>query len=251
MSGSTASRIGWMAASVAGVVMIVAWGGLAIADEVKGDAYTLGVCAGCGGRLGSSMEPVSHSHEGRDLKFCCSECIRMFEKDPGKKTAKLDEAIVKQQLPYYPLDTCIVSGEKLGSMGDPVDYVYNNRLVRFCCAGCMSSFNKEPEKYLAELDKAAIGKQKAAYPLDTCVVSGEKLGTMGEPVDLVAGNRLVRLCCEGCVSTFQKNPTKYMKMIDEAAAGAAPGSSSPSSSGGGSGHKMSHDQHGGHSHSSQ
>ena len=52
----------------------------------------------------------------------------------------------------YPLDTCIVSGGKLGSMGDPVSYVYNGQELQFCCSGCISRFEKNPEKYMEKLD---------------------------------------------------------------------------------------------------
>jgi hypothetical protein len=33
----------------------------------------------------------------------------------------------------------------------------------------------------------------------------------------------VRLCCKGCVKDFNKNPEKFLKMIDEAAAAKAKG----------------------------
>ena len=58
----------------------------------------------------------------------------------------------------------------------------------------------------------------ASYPLDTCVVSGEKLDSMGKPTDLLYQHRLVRLCCTSCTKTFNANPDKYLKLIDEAAA---------------------------------
>ncbi len=35
----------------------------------------------------------------------------------------------------YTLDTCPVSGEKLGSMGDPSVKMYDGREVRFCGGG--------------------------------------------------------------------------------------------------------------------
>jgi len=70
---------------------------------------------------------------------------------------------------------------------------------------------------------AANTDSVAAYPLDTCVVSDEKLGEMGAPIDYIhkeAGkpDRLVRFCCKMCVSKFKKDPAKYLKKIDEAAA---------------------------------
>ena len=78
----------------------------------------------------------------------------------------------------------------------------------------------------AENDQAAwLAKAKAAYPLETCVVSGDKLEvtSMGAPVDYIhkeAGkaDRLVRFCCKDCVKDFKKDPAKYLKKIDDAAA---------------------------------
>jgi hypothetical protein len=57
---------------------------------------------------------------------------------------------------------------------------------------------------------------KKPYPLDTCPVSGEKLGTMGKPVVLQHEGREVRLCCPGCLDKFKKDPAPYMKKLDEA-----------------------------------
>ena len=50
----------------------------------------------------------------------------------------------------YPLTTCLVSGEKLGSMGKPVELNYQGTEVRFCCAMCVDQFKKDPAKYLAK-----------------------------------------------------------------------------------------------------
>ncbi len=55
----------------------------------------------------------------------------------------------------YPLTTCVVSHDKVGGSNDTVDALYDGRLIRFCCKGCVKSFNKKPEKYLKELDAAA------------------------------------------------------------------------------------------------
>ena len=57
------------------------------------------------------------------------------------------------EIEAYPIDFCVVSGQKLGSMGTPVDYMHEGRLVRFCCAGCIPAFQADPEKYLAVLDE--------------------------------------------------------------------------------------------------
>lgn len=49
----------------------------------------------------------------------------------------------------YPLKVCFVSDDKLD---DPVDALYGDRLLRFCCKGCLRSFNKNPSKFLPKLD---------------------------------------------------------------------------------------------------
>lgn len=117
----------------------------------------------------------------------------------------------------YPLKTCVVSGEKLGSMGDPYVHQYKGQEVQFCCKGCLTDFNKEPAKYIKKLDEAK-SKQTGLkpYPLATCVVSDEKLGEMGEPYVHAYKDREVKLCCEGCVKDFNKEPAKYLKKLEAA-----------------------------------
>ncbi|MCK6479187.1 MAG: hypothetical protein L6R43_03260 [Planctomycetes bacterium] len=56
----------------------------------------------------------------------------------------------------------------------------------------------------------------AAYPLDTCPVSGEKLGSMGDPVVVKHGDVEVRLCCRGCLKAFDADPAKYAAMVTAA-----------------------------------
>jgi len=53
----------------------------------------------------------------------------------------------------YPLDTCIVSGEELGSMGDAYIFVHQGQEVKMCCKKCLKKFNANPEKYLALIQK--------------------------------------------------------------------------------------------------
>lgn len=66
--------------------------------------------------------------------------------------------------------------------------------------------------------RAAEEPAKDTYPLTTCVVSGEKLGEMGEPYILQHEGREVRFCCKKCRKDFLKDPAKYLKIIDDAAA---------------------------------
>ena len=60
-------------------------------------------------------------------------------------------------------------------------------------------------------------EEKKEYPLKTCVVSDEKLGSMGKPYVIKHEGREVQFCCKSCEKDFKKEPAKYLKKIDEAA----------------------------------
>jgi len=53
----------------------------------------------------------------------------------------------------YPLSTCIVSDNDLGSMGPVITKVYNGQEVKFCCKPCVKEFEAEPAKFLARLPR--------------------------------------------------------------------------------------------------
>jgi hypothetical protein len=63
-----------------------------------------------------------------------------------------------------------------------------------------------------------------AYPLTTCVVSGESLDddSMGGPIKYIhkeegKPDREIQLCCKMCVGKFKKDPAKYLAKLDAAA----------------------------------
>ena len=65
------------------------------------------------------------------------------------------------KLKPYTLKTCVVSGDKLGEMGDPFVYAYKGREIKFCCKGCLKDFNKEPAKYIKKIEEAEAKAKKA------------------------------------------------------------------------------------------
>lgn len=67
-----------------------------------------------------------------------------------------------QKLKPYPLKTCLVTGEKLGEMGDPYVHKYQDREIKFCCKSCLKDFNKEPAKYIKKLEQEEKKLQQGA-----------------------------------------------------------------------------------------
>jgi len=64
------------------------------------------------------------------------------------------EAVETVPVAEYPLEVCIVSGEELGSMGEPTALVHEGQEVKFCCDSCEPKFKGDPQKYLSKLKAA-------------------------------------------------------------------------------------------------
>ena len=54
----------------------------------------------------------------------------------------------------YPLKTCIVSDEKLDSMGEPYVFTHEGQEIKLCCKSCQKDFKKDPAKYLKKIEKS-------------------------------------------------------------------------------------------------
>lgn len=188
------------------------------ADQRVGDPYALDTCPITGKKLGSMGDPVVKLYDSREVRFCCSGCPDKFEKDKVANFTKIDEKIIKDQAPLYPLKTSVVTGKDLPAKS--FEFVYGNRLIRLGAEGEKADFLKDPKKYLGTLDKAVVEQQGKDYALKTCPVSKEEFGgDMGEPVDLVIAGRLVRLCCKACKKDVEKDPAKFVAIVDAAQRG--------------------------------
>lgn len=59
----------------------------------------------------------------------------------------------------YPLKVCVVSGEKLGSMGNPHVIKHEGTEVQFCCKSCVKDFNADPKKFITKIEAARVEKK--------------------------------------------------------------------------------------------
>lgn len=114
--------------------------------------YPIASCLTCGDMLGENTVTLFHS--SRELKFCCIECVGSYTKSPETYISGLEEQIRVTQRDNYPLKACVVSGHELGSMGDPVEYVSGNTLVKFCCGACIGSFERDRVQMINKIESA-------------------------------------------------------------------------------------------------
>lgn len=122
--------------------------------EKAAKPYPLNTCIVSGEKLGGDMgDPVVFVYDGREVKLCCKDCRKDFDKETAKFISKIDAAAKKVK--PYPLQTCIVSDEKLGGdMGEPVAFIHDGQEFKLCCKDCRKDFDKSPAKFIAKLSKA-------------------------------------------------------------------------------------------------
>jgi membrane fusion protein, copper/silver efflux system len=60
---------------------------------------------------------------------------------------------------------------------------------------------------LSSLDRDLASSQS------TCPVTGKRLGSMGTPIRVVARNRTVFLCCDGCEGALKESPDRYLAKL--------------------------------------
>ena len=86
--------------------------------------------------------------QGQRVYHCCPGCIKPLQKDPDKFFKKAAaEGVLFENIQTI----CPVSGEELGKGKVFIDH--EGRRVYFCCEGCISKFEKEPQKFLTALDE--------------------------------------------------------------------------------------------------
>lgn len=70
---------------------------------------------------------------------------------------------------------------------------------------------------------AAVARQT------TCPVTGEKLGSMGQPVPVSVKGETIYVCCQSCVDAVRAEPDKYLTIVRSQRAGPGAATSAPTS----------------------
>ncbi|MBI3820930.1 MAG: hypothetical protein HY286_19755 [Planctomycetes bacterium] len=114
------------------------------------------VCPWMGEEIEKSKEKVTVM--GRTIHLCCDDCAKAAPKYPAAFIALAMNP--KLKIVNDDVDATV----KCPISGDPVSgkdiAVYNGKVVQFCCAKCIDTFNKDPEKGLAAAEKLVPKRTK-------------------------------------------------------------------------------------------
>jgi YHS domain-containing protein len=232
---------------------------------------------------GPINKEIFADYDGKRVYFCCAACLETFNKDPEKYIKKLeDQGVVLDKAPgevwtcsMHPQirqsgpGKCPVCGMDLVRVeneaaavkaqttcpvtGNPIDKKYyadhSGKRVYFCSAACLETFSKDPEKYIKQLEDQGVVPDKAPGEVWTCSmhpqvrlsgpgkcpvcgmnlvrVENEAAAVKAQTTCPVTGNPIdkkyyadhngkrVYFCCPACIATFNKDPDKYIKQLED------------------------------------
>lgn len=81
--------------------------------------------------------------------------------------------------------------------------------VYFCCPGCSAKLTENPDKYFEEAAAQGVLFENIQT---TCPVTGNELKSKDVFTDYKG--RRVYFCCAGCIPQFEKDPQKYLGILD-------------------------------------
>lgn len=122
--------------------------------------------------------------------------------EPGDEKAKQPTS---QEIRMAVQEICPVSGEKLGSHGDPIEVKIGKEQVFLCCKGCTSG--KVKPEHWAKIH-ANFAKAQGICPVMKNELPKNAKWTIVE-------GRIVYVCCPPCIKKIEADPKTYLKKVDE------------------------------------
>jgi Cu+-exporting ATPase len=112
----------------------------------------------CGMKVRPEKAAASYEYKGKSYFFCCPGCRTKFEADPEKYLAKQAAAAQASET----IDP--VCGMKVKPEKAAASYEYKGKSYFFCCPGCRTKFEADPEKFLNNRAAAPVAIAAPAMP---------------------------------------------------------------------------------------
>jgi Cu+-exporting ATPase len=106
----------------------------------------------CGMKVRPDKAAGSYEHKGKTYYFCCNGCRTKFAAEPEKFLAKQAAPAAQQTEAIDPVCGMKVKPEKAAASCE-----YKGKAYYFCCPGCRTKFEADPEKFLNKSAGALVG----------------------------------------------------------------------------------------------
>jgi len=110
------------------------------------EANDMAVDPVCGMKIKKDEAKATYEYKGKTYYFCMEGCKEKFAKNPEKFIENCGETL-----------TCPVSGKEFTKTENSPSSTYKEKTYYFCCPGCKTKFDENPEKYTQKKDKPTNG----------------------------------------------------------------------------------------------
>jgi hypothetical protein len=124
---------------------------------------------------------------------------------PAERADRVEELRRRDALRIAVQEICPVSGQKLGSMGDPVKVQVGEEIVFLCCQGCVKQ-KIRPEHWATI--HANFAKAQRICPV-------MKHDLPKKPKWTIVDGEIIYVCCPPCTEKIAAEPQKYLRAVDE------------------------------------
>ena len=153
---------------------------------------------------------------GQQVFVCCPPCIPKIQADVvgalKKVNAKYTSFVAAErqvdsdQIHARAQGICPVSGQKLGSMGEPIKVKVGKEEVAFlCCKGCVG---KKIDAEHWKTVQTNLAKAQGICPVMELPVDASMKFT-------VVNGRKIFVCCPPCIAKIEADPTTYVVKLNE------------------------------------
>ena len=158
------------------------------------------ICPVTGAELGSMGEPVKVQIGDQNAYLCCKGCVD--KQVQAEHWATIQANFAKAQ------GTCPIMGKPITAESEFT--VVKGQKIFICCPPCTDKIKANVEDSLKKVnasyvsfvnaEKSAESDRLHAAAQAICPVSGQKLGSMGDPIKVKVGDdEHAFLCCKGCI----------------------------------------------------
>lgn len=117
---------------------------------------------------------------------------------------------------FYPILRGLQQGQRVAASGAfllDAEMCLNHDLSAAWFGATRSANNSSHHETPASSSSTQNDERQLIAKQKTCPVTGKPLGSMGGPVRVEVGGRIVYVCCEGCSEPLRESPAKFFEKL--------------------------------------
>ncbi len=184
----------------------------------------------CGMSVDTATAKHKAAHGGKSYYFCCGACATKFQASPeryltGAPASGHSGSVSLGIMGAKSGPSVKVKDPVCGMDVDPANAKakanYQGKTFHFCCSGCATKFQTNPEKYLSSPTTEKTGLLTlGSKPPDSSttkvkdLVCGMDVDPAGAKYKLEHLGKTYYFCSPSCRERFRSNPTLYLSPLD-------------------------------------